>query len=69
VSGSGKSSLAFDTLFAEGQRRYLEALALHQRYSIQRLDTPAVDEIQGLSPASPSISEVWFAVHDLPWEP
>lgn len=51
VSGSGKSSLAFDTLFAEGQRRYLEALALHQRYSIQRLDAPAVDEIQGLSPA------------------
>src|SRR5512138_1611476 len=51
VSGSGKSSLAFDTLFAEGQRRYLEALSSYARQLIGRLDTPLVDEIQGLSPA------------------
>ncbi len=51
VSGSGKSSLAFDTLFAEGQRRYLEALSLHSRYAVPHLDAPEVDEIQGLSPA------------------
>jgi len=51
VSGSGKSSLAFDTLFAEGQRRYVEALSTFARQSLRRLDPPDVDEIQGLSPA------------------
>lgn len=51
VSGSGKSSLAFDTIFAEGQRRYVEALSTFARQSLQRLDPPDVDEIQGLSPA------------------
>jgi len=51
VSGSGKSSLAFDTLFAEGQRRYVEALSSFARQFLQRLEPPAVDEIQGLSPA------------------
>ena len=51
VSGSGKSSLAFDTLFAEGQRRYIEALSTFARQSLQRLDPPDVDHIEGLSPA------------------
>lgn len=51
VSGSGKSSLAFDTLFAEGQRRYLEALSTYARQLIGRLAAPAVDSIEGLSPS------------------
>lgn len=51
VSGSGKSSLAFDTLFAEGQRRYLEALSTRSRQYLQTLDKPDVSEIHGLSPA------------------
>ncbi len=51
VSGSGKSSLAFDTLFAEGQRRYLEALSTYARQTAGRLNAPLVDEIEGLSPA------------------
>ncbi|MEM5788795.1 MAG: ABC-ATPase UvrA, partial [Syntrophobacteraceae bacterium] len=51
VSGSGKSSLAFDTLFAEGQRRYLEALSTYARQLIGRLNAPLVDEITGLSPS------------------
>lgn len=51
VSGSGKSSLAFDTLFAEGQRRYLEALSTYARQLIGRLNAPDVDEIEGLSPS------------------
>ncbi len=51
VSGSGKSSLAFDTLFAEGQRRYLESLALAARPLVKSLPRPAVDVITGLAPA------------------
>lgn len=51
VSGSGKSSLAFDTLFAEGQRRYLEALSTYTRQLAGRLNAPLVDEIDGLSPS------------------
>lgn len=51
VSGSGKSSLAFDTLFAEGQRRYLETLSSSARQLMQKIDAPDVDEIIGLCPA------------------
>lgn len=51
VSGSGKSSLAFDTLFAEGQRRYLESLSAYARQFLGRLAKPDVDQITGLSPA------------------
>ncbi len=51
VSGSGKSSLAFDTIFAEGQRRYIEALSAQARLFLRRLDAPSIDEIIGLSPA------------------
>ena len=50
-SGSGKSSLAFDTVFAEGQRRYVESLSAYARQFLGRLDKPAVDLIEGLSPA------------------
>jgi len=51
VSGSGKSSLAFDTLYAEGQRRYLESLAVDARQLLQQMERPDVDSIEGLSPA------------------
>ncbi|MGC8915754.1 MAG: excinuclease ABC subunit UvrA [Thermoanaerobaculum sp.] len=51
VSGSGKSSLAFDTLFAEGQRRYVESLSAYARQFLEQMDKPDVDVIEGLSPA------------------
>jgi excinuclease ABC subunit A len=51
LSGSGKSSLAYDTIFAEGQRRYIESLSAYARQFLGRLDKPDVDEIEGLSPA------------------
>ena len=51
LSGSGKSSLAFDTLYAEGQRRYVESLSAYARQFLQRMDKPEVDSIDGLSPA------------------
>jgi len=51
LSGSGKSSLAFDTLYAEGQRRYVESLSAYARQFLGRLDKPEVDQISGLSPA------------------
>src|SRR3970040_2332145 len=50
VSGSGKSSLAFDTLYAEGRRRYLESLAADARQFLRQLEKPDVDSIDGLSP-------------------
>ena len=51
VSGSGKSSLAFDTLYAEGQRRYVESLSAYARQFLERMDKPDVDEIVGIAPA------------------
>ena len=51
LSGSGKSSLAFDTIFAEGQRRYVESLSAYARQFLHRMQKPDVDEIVGLSPA------------------
>ena len=51
LSGSGKSSLAFDTLYAEGQRRYVESLSSYARQFLGRLDKPKVDKIEGLAPA------------------
>ena len=51
LSGSGKSSLAFDTIFAEGQRRYMESLSSYARMFLGRLEKPDVDSIEGLSPA------------------
>ena len=51
VSGSGKSSLAFDTLYAEGQRRYVESLSAYARQFLGQMEKPDVDSIEGLSPA------------------
>ena len=50
-SGSGKSSLAFDTVFAEGQRRYVESLSAYARQFLERLEKPDVDLIEGIAPA------------------
>src|SRR3954471_8657592 len=51
VSGSGKSSLAFDTIYAEGQRRYVESLSAYARQFLGQMDKPDVEYIEGLSPA------------------
>ena len=51
LSGSGKSSLAFDTLYAEGQRRYVESLSAYARQFLGMMEKPDVDQIEGLSPA------------------
>ncbi|CAG0965371.1 partial UvrABC system protein A, partial [Methanosarcinales archaeon] len=51
LSGSGKSSLAFDTLYAEGQRRYVESLSAYARQFLGQMDKPDVEYIEGLSPA------------------
>ena len=62
LSGSGKSSLAFDTIYADGQRRYVESLSSYARMFLGQMDKPDVDSIEGLSPvfvasiASPIIS-------------
>src|SRR3977135_3382949 len=51
LSGSGKSSLAFDTIFAEGQRRYVESLSAYARQFLDKMEKPDVEHIDGLSPA------------------
>src|SRR5438105_7930707 len=51
VSGSGNSSLAFDTIYAEGQRRYVESLSAYARQFLERMEKPDVDEISGIAPA------------------
>src|SRR6058998_1878981 len=51
LSGSGKSSLAFDTIYAEGQRRYVESLSAYARQFLEQMEKPDVDSIEGLSPA------------------
>ena len=51
VSGSGKSSLAFDTLYAEGQRRYVASLSAYARQFLERIDRPDVEDIEGICPA------------------
>ncbi|NLZ45613.1 MAG: hypothetical protein GX896_02870, partial [Clostridiales bacterium] len=51
LSGSGKSSLAFDTIFADGQRRYMESLSSYARQFLGQMEKPDVDSISGLSPA------------------
>src|SRR6185436_1077319 len=50
VSGSGKSSLAFDTVYAEGQRRYVESMSAYARQFLERITKPDVDEIEGIAP-------------------
>ena len=52
LSGSGKSSLAFDTIYAEGQRRYVESLSAYARQFLGQMDKPDVDYIEGLSPGN-----------------
>ena len=54
LSGSGKSSLAFDTIYAEGQRRYVESLSAYARQFLDQLEKPDVDSVEGLSPRFPS---------------
>src|SRR5262249_24954486 len=51
LSGSGKSALAFDTIYAEGQRRYVESLSAYARQFLEQMEKPEVDSIEGLSPA------------------
>src|SRR5207237_4840957 len=51
LSGSGKSSLAFDTIYAEGQRRYVETLSAYARQFLDQMERPDVDSIEGLSPS------------------
>src|SRR5438552_16390031 len=51
VSGSGKSSLAFDTVYAEGQRRYIESLSAYARQFLERIEKPEIDEVYGIAPA------------------
>src|SRR5687767_2801835 len=51
VSGSGKSSLAFDTIYAEGQRRYVESLSAYARQFLERMEKPDIDSIEGICPA------------------
>lgn len=51
LSGSGKSSLAFDTIYAEGQRRYVESLSSYARMFLGQMEKPDIDSIEGLSPA------------------
>ena len=63
LSGSGKSSLAFDTIFADGQRRYMESLSSYARQFLGQMEKPDVDSIEGLSPAI-SIDQKTV----LPWE-
>ena len=58
LSGSGKSSLAFDTIYAEGQRRYMESLSSYARQFLGQMDKPDVDYIEGLSPAAVSYTHL-----------
>ncbi len=51
VSGSGKSSLAFDTIYAEGQRRYVESMSAYARQFLERMEKPEVEDIDGIAPA------------------
>ena len=67
LSGSGKSSLAFDTIFAEGQRRYVESLSSYARQFLRQMQKPDVDEIEGLSPAI-SIDQKSTSIFSVPAE-
>ena len=62
LSGSGKSSLAFDTIYAEGQRRYVESLSAYARQFLDQLEKPDVDSVDGLSPAG-RLARLEMAVH------
>ena len=68
VSGSGKSSLAFDTLYAEGQRRYVESLSSYARQFLGKMEKPDVDQIDGLSPAISIDQKPPTGIRVLRWE-
>ena len=61
LSGSGKSSLAFDTIYAEGQRRYMESLSSYARQFLGQMEKPDVESIEGLSPAISICPKNWRA--------
>ena len=67
LSGSGKSSLAFDTIYAEGQRRYVESLSSYARMFLGQMEKPDVDHIDGLSPPSPSTRKPPAGTPGPPW--
>ena len=69
VSGAGKSSLAFDTLYAEGQRRYVETFSPYARQFLDRMNRPRVERIEGIPPALPSSRATLSGPPDPPWEP
>ena len=69
LSGSGKSSLAFDTIYADGQRRYVESLSSYARMFLGQMDKPDVDYIEGLSPVSPSTRKPPAKTPGPPWAP
>ena len=68
LSGSGKSSLAFDTLYAEGQRRYVESLSAYARQFLSLMEKPDVDSIEGLSLQFPLNKNLPHTIHVLQWE-
>ena len=65
LSGSGKSSLAFDTIYAEGQRRYVESLSAYARQFLDKMKKPNVDLIEGLSPAIAIDKKIHQKIQDL----
>ena len=68
LSGSGKSSLAFDTIYAEGQRRYMESLSSYARQFLGQMEKPNVESIEGLSPAILLIRSLQTETLVLRWE-
>ena len=69
LSGSGKSSLAFDTIYAEGQRRYVESLSAYARQFLGMMEKPDVDSIEGLSPAISIEQKTAGRIPAPPWAP
>ena len=67
LSGSGKSSLAFDTIYAEGQRRYVESLSSYARQFLGLMEKPDLDSIEGLSPAISIEQKATVRILDLLW--
>ena len=69
LSGSGKSSLAFDTIYAEGQRRYMESLSSYARQFLGQMEKPNVESIEGLTRLFPLTRSQPTGIPDLRWEP
>ena len=69
LSGSGKTSLAFDTIYAEGQRRYVESLSSYARMFLGQMEKPDIDSIEGLSPPFPSTRRPRREIPVPPWAP